>query len=403
MKKILVISPSVISSDQRVIKQIKTLLNNNYYVISAGFGNLAPLNQNHRHIQVINKHNFKLLFISLNRAYNFLEENILPMLNLSFLSEKINPFILDFKNKLKDIDFDFIISNEILTLPVSIYLANKNNLPLNRIILDLHEYYPKEFEDNLIWKLTKGKFYNYLLNKYKKYLNRINITTVSNKIAELYKNNYDIKNIYIMRNIPYYQDIKPVFREENEFIRLVHIGGAIKSRKLEISIQALKYTQKKFILDFYLIANSEDKIKYLNYLKKLANEINQKTHNKVNFYQPLSHNKLIKSISTYDLGIFTLYPSNINYNYALPNKIFEYIQSRLGIVITPNPEMASLVKEYNVGLVSEDFSPISFAKTLDKLNTELINKFKINSDTAAKILNYNNEEKILLSIIQNNI
>ncbi len=163
MKKILVISPSETSSDQRVIKQIKTLLNNNYYVISAGFGNLAPLNQNHKHIQVINKHNFKLLFISLNRAYNFLEENILPMINLSFLSEKINPFILDFKNKLKDIDFDFIISNEILTLPVSIYLANKNNLPLNRIILDLHEYYPKEFEDNLIWKLTKGKFYNYLL------------------------------------------------------------------------------------------------------------------------------------------------------------------------------------------------------------------------------------------------
>jgi hypothetical protein len=109
MKKILVISPSEISSDQRVIRQIKTLLNNNYYVISAGFGNLAPLNQNPKHIQVINKHNFKLLFISLNRAYNFLEENILPMLNLSFLSEKINPFILDFKNKLKDIEFDFII------------------------------------------------------------------------------------------------------------------------------------------------------------------------------------------------------------------------------------------------------------------------------------------------------
>jgi hypothetical protein len=135
----------------------------------------------------------------------------------------------------------------------------------------------------------------------------------------------------------------------------------------------------------------------------LANEINQKTHNKVNFYQPLPHNQLIKFISTYDLGVYTLYPSNINNNYALPNKIFEYIQARLGIVITPNPDMAYLVKEYNIGLVSEDFSPISLAKTLDKLNTELINKFKINSDIAAKILNYNNEEKILLSIIQSNI
>jgi len=135
MKKILVISPSEILTDQRVIRQIKTLLNNNYYVISAGFGNLAPLNQNHKHIQVINKHSFKLLFISLNRVYNFLEENILPMLNLSFLSEEINPFILDFKNKLKDIVFNFIISNELLTLLVSIYLANKNNLLLNRINL----------------------------------------------------------------------------------------------------------------------------------------------------------------------------------------------------------------------------------------------------------------------------
>ena len=45
--------------------------------------------------------------------------------------------------------------------------------------------------------------------------------------------------------------------------------------------------------------------------------------------------------------------------------------------------MAAIVKQYDVGVVSEDFSPESLAAALKKLSFEDIVRFKQNSDLAA--------------------
>jgi len=52
-----------------------------------------------------------------------------------------------------------------------------------------------------------------------------------------------------------------------------------------------------------------------------------------------------------------------------------------------------------VGLISQDYTPESLAKTLELFNKENIKKFKENSNKAAKIFNSENESKKLLNII----
>lgn len=104
-------------------------------------------------------------------------------------------------------------------------------------------------------------------------------------------------------------------------------------------------------------------------------------------------------MNEYDIGLSYIYPSNINYLYCLPNKLFEYIQARLAILASPNPEMAKIVNEHNLGLVCKNYEPEELAKFLELFNKQNIMLFKQNSDKASKLLNFENESKILLNLI----
>ena len=85
--------------------------------------------------------------------------------------------------------------------------------------------------------------------------------------------------------------------------------------------------------------------------------------------------------------MFLLPPINFNYENTLPNKLFDFIQARLGIAIGPTPEMAEIAHRFHVGVVSEDFTPESLAKKLNALTKTDIETFKKNAAIAAKELN----------------
>lgn len=390
MKKILLISLSNISSDSRVLRQIRALLNNNFFVITVGFGNFTPNHLNHIHIEISPKDKLKFLGVSLLSILNL--NSIKPLINL--LTKKII-------SKLKSIDFDLIISNDLQNLPVVIYLAKiNNNKP---IILDIHEYFIDEFSSKTNYLPLRKIFYSNLIKKHKKELNQIKLITVNESIAKLYQNDFDLNNFEIILNCPYYYNISPKLFTNNP-IKIVHIGAAIKTRKLENMILLFNYMdvnlRSNFELDFYLIADNRIRKDYLEYLKKIANKIE---NIKINFFNPIPPNEIIPKLNQYDIGLNYIYPSNLNHLYSLPNKLFQYIQARLAILSSPNPEMAKIISKYNLGFISQDYTPQSLANTLLLFNKENINKFKENSDKAAKILNYDNETSKLINLINKSL
>ncbi len=75
--------------------------------------------------------------------------------------------------------------------------------------------------------------------------------------------------------------------------------------------------------------------------------------------------------------------TNLNYKYALPNKLFEFIQARLAVAISPLLEMTKIVKQYDLGIVADDFTPESMAHELNKLTKDKIDYYKHQSDKSA--------------------
>ena len=91
-------------------------------------------------------------------------------------------------------------------------------------------------------------------------------------------------------------------------------------------------------------------------------------------------------MNSYDIGLYILPPTNINNKYPLPNKLFEFIQSRLAVAIGPSPEMARIVKKYNLGVVSEEFTSQSLAKTIKSLEIKDLITYKKYTNIAASLL-----------------
>lgn len=187
-----------------------------------------------------------------------------------------------------------------------------------------------------------------------------------------------------MRNIPPREELRPT--PVGQIIRLIHHGVAAPDRKLELMIDLMQIADKRFSLDFMLVGESG----YLERLKRRA-EANQR----IRFLAPVPMQKIPEFINQYDLGIYLLPPDSFNNHYALPNKIFEFIQARLGVVIGPSPEMAQLVRKYDCGVVSADFTEQKMGAVLNQLTREEVARLKQNAHLASAELNAEHEMIVL--------
>ena len=106
------------------------------------------------------------------------------------------------------------------------------------------------------------------------------------------------------------------------------------------------------------------------------------------------------TLNSYDIGFYYLEPKGFNVTYSLPNKFFEFIQARLAVVVGPSPNMVEIVREFDCGFISEEFTVDSMIETLQSLTPEVIDRMKRNSDRAARELCYEKEGKKLLALIE---
>jgi glycosyltransferase involved in cell wall biosynthesis len=170
-----------------------------------------------------------------------------------------------------------------------------------------------------------------------------------------------------------------VLRDSQEKpIKMIHHGGAMRERKLEYMIEAAQKLGSSFQLDIMLVPGGQD---YLDELKSLVENIDN-----VNMIAPVDFYDIVPFINQYDIGLFNLSPYTFNYLHALPNKLFEFIQARLCIVVSNSPEMKKVVESNNLGLVSKGFSSEELYDCLKNIDRNQINNFKINADKVAKKL-----------------
>lgn len=353
-KRLLIISFSNIATDPRVIKQVQLFVGK-YEVTTCGFGETPP--HVSKHIQLTDSPYWKYskikLLTKLYKSNYWKNENVQGALK-----------VLETQPK-----FDGIIANDIETVPLALKLKSKFG-----VHADLHEYSPKLHEEILLWRLAVAPFIKWLCRKYLPMTK--SITTVSNAIALKYEKVFRLKRVSVVPNATAYNNIKPASSQGK--IKLVHSGAALTNRGILELVRAVKQSRNDVSLDLYLMPNDPA------YIELLKAEI--KGTENIRLLDPVAYSKLIETLNLYDVGIHVIPPVNFNNKSALPNKFFDYVQARLGILIGPSREMLNLLEKYQLGLATEDFSVNAIASAIDSLTQEKVNLWKSNSDKAAMAL-----------------
>ncbi len=137
-----------------------------------------------------------------------------------------------------------------------------------------------------------------------------------------------------------------------------------------------------------------------NRLKELARSLG--LTQKVTFTGRISPGELYDYTVQADLGISLEEDLGLNYRFALPNKVFDYIQAGVPVLVSDLPEVKSLVLQYGVGEVSNAQTPAELGALFNRiLNDEArIQSWKNNLKKAAAELCWENEEQKLLELYQ---
>jgi hypothetical protein len=287
------------------------------------------------------------------------------------------------KNLLHKIDagkYDLVIGHGIYTLPILAALKTKT-------VFNAHEYYFKEFEEDTNWRKYTQPYYKFILDEY---LSEINLMfCVSKLIQDEYQKHFQINSV-VVTNATKFQDLEPT--EVGTDIKIIHHGGAIRTRQLELMAEMMNYLPETYSLTFMLTPSDAQ---YLGELKELSRH-----QSNIMFIEPVPVNQIAETCNRYDVGLFILPPVNFNWYYALPNKLFEFIQGRLCIAVSPNPDMKRVVEENQLGLVATDYTAESMAKEFAKLTREKIIYHKQQSHICAGILNAGQAQKLILEEVK---
>lgn len=289
-------------------------------------------------------------------------------------------FQLFFKLLFKQIDI--LWSNDLDTLPANYLVSKIRNIPL---VYDSHEYFT-EVPELINRPKIKGiweKIEKLILPQLKYAI------TVSDSIAKAYYNKYGIEMV-LVRNFPYLMDYHSNHKADNIFI--IYQGALNLGRGIEDMIRAMNYLPNVSLK----IAGTGD---IENELKELAQQLNLES--RVKFLGRLSFTDLKDLTAKASLGLSLEEDLGLNYRFALPNKVFDYIHSGVPVLYSPLPEISKLLSQYVLGEALESREPERLAAQIDRmLHSDQRAIWKTECERAAKEFNWQNEEIKVLEIIR---
>ena len=275
-----------------------------------------------------------------------------------------------------------LVSNDLDTLLPNYLVSKLKHLPL---IYDSHEYFTgvPEIQDRPLVRWVWKRIEKYVFPELK------HVMTVSDSIARRYESEYGFKPLTVRNCSIKTEKIIPFSREQLEIdpdhILLILQGTGINvDRGGEELIDAVSLTDKVSLL----VIGAGDQFGFL--IEKMAN---MGLAGQIKFIKKLEWKELMRYTRSADAGLSLDKNSNVNYNFSLPNKVFDYISAGIPVIATNLPEIAKIVNEYNCGILISEPAPEEISKAIIKLrdNRDLLTELKHNAAIASETLNWENE------------
>lgn len=376
-RRALVASDSNVAGDPRVLKQIRWLVQEGWTVDSLGRGDLPPeVNGVHHKMH--------------QRPYlmRVLANVLLPRrARYAVLVASTVPPAIDSAGP----KYELAVLNEIELLPW--FSGVRHNVvapaPAGWVHLDLHEYAPSQ---------RSGVVHNLLFKKYRAWQTKFIASNIFNSrsvvspgIAGLYSDLFPIPAPAVIRSVTDLVEQPPSPVDPHD-IKLIHHGNASATRGLELMIDAMADIDERFSLHLMLVGSS-----------KVVQDLRRRAHplgTRVQFHDPVNVRDVARALNSYDLEVIFFPPVTENLRFALPNKLFESVQGRVGIVLGRSPDMVELVNEYGIGAVSDGWTAQDLAKTVNSLTAADVERFKAASHRAASELNSDAEKQRFMAAMK---
>lgn len=294
-------------------------------------------------------------------------------------------FILLFRKK------DLLYANDLDTLLPN-FLASKFSKA--SIIYDSHELFTEAPE--LIHRKRTQRFWLRLEQMIFPKLSYI--ITVNDSIAETYGKLYQ-KKLLVIRNIPnlYKQDTLATKDElgipSNKFLVIIQGSGLNVERGIEEAVLAMKELTDVILL----IVGDGDAMPVV---KKLI-EAHQ-LQDKVKIFGRRPYHELMQFTCHADLGLTLDKPLSKNYEYSLPNKVFDYMHAGTPILASDLVEVKRVIQTHGIGTILPEVSPHAIAERIIELknNPGLLAEQKVACEKASRIENWENEKLKLEKLIR---
>jgi len=330
MKRIIISVTNDLSADRRVLKVAHSCHHNGYEVLLIG----RKLKNS---LSLRLPFNYKRMRLVFNRSVLF------------YAAYNIRMFFILLFSKM-----DILLSNDTDTLPAN-FLVSK--IRRKKLVFDAHELFPEVPElahrprVKQVWEKIEDWIFPHLKHCY----------TVCQSIADHYNNKYNI-NMQVVRNVPYYSEqTTPKLLDYSGRKIILYQGALNVGRGLEWIIDAMPFVENAV---FVIIGDGD----IANNLKERVNNLN--LNEKVFFLGRISGSELQKYTPSADLGVCLLENRGLNYYYALPNRIFDYLHAGVPVLATDFPEIANIVKNNNTGILVNHYEPEYLAAVINDFFTK---------------------------------
>jgi glycosyltransferase involved in cell wall biosynthesis len=294
-------------------------------------------------------------------------------------------FILLFKRKA------LLYANDLDTLLPN-FLVSK--LSGTKIIYDSHELFTESPElvhrkrTQRIWLSIEKMIFPKLTH----------IITVNDSIAQAYKNRYQ-KDLLVIRNIPTkYHSGKHLSKvklniPENSFLIIIQGSGLNVERGIEEAVLAMKQLDNVTLM---LVGDGD----VMPVVKELI-QIHS-LEDKVKIFGRRPYEEMMQFTMHADLGLTLDKPLSKNYEFSLPNKVFDYMHAGTPILASKLVEIERVIRTHKIGTILSEVSPDAIAAAINELKSkpELLKQQTEACRLASEIENWENERLKLELLIR---
>ena len=204
------------------------------------------------------------------------------------------------------------------------------------------------------------------------------------------KQYHTIKNLPPKQKLEESNSLREKFRISPDKLVLLYQGWVLEGRGLDTIVEAMKGID---YAELVIIGGGG----YLDSLQGLVRK--EGLVSKVHFTGLIPYDELSSATMSADIGLVLFEDTSISYQNALPNKLFEFIQSAIPVITSNQKTMSEIVVNEKIGIVINKVDTAELISAIKKMNEDSSrNYYKENILKIRDKYNYETQEIEILKV-----